>query len=61
MEPLFPDFLPNQRGGVILLLESVNWDLRRLNAQQIARIRQLYFLDTDRTIEQLVRDMEILP
>ena len=53
------DFIPHHRGGVVLLLESVGWNLGFLSVEQIAAVRQLYFLDSDKTIEEMVRSGEV--
>lgn len=49
------DLIPQRRRGCEVLLESVNYDLDKLSPEQTAAIRALYFLDDDRTVEQLVK------
>lgn len=47
-------FLPDRIGGVLLLLEAVEGDLDKLSPYQIARIKEILFLDDPRTVQELV-------
>jgi hypothetical protein len=52
--PYFPShFIPDRMGGVMMLLEWVDFDLEKLSPAQVARIRQLLFLDDLRTCREL--------
>lgn len=55
-------FTPIKRSGVILLLESVGWDLRRLTPDQVSRIRELFFLnppDSEKSVKELLLEGKI--
>jgi len=54
--PHFPEeFLPDHAGGVILLLDALDWDLEKLSPEQLARCREILHLDNDRTVADRVR------
>jgi hypothetical protein len=53
--------IPRNRVDVLHLLALHGDDLSLLSSEQIAAIRSVYFLDSDKTIEQLVRDGEVQP
>jgi hypothetical protein len=56
----FPDyFLPERRPGIFLLLEAV--EPENLTPAQVARIRELLFLDDPRTVQELVEQGIIHP
>jgi hypothetical protein len=52
-------FLPENRTQALSLLRTVNDDPDQLTKEQQQAIRQLYFLDDDRAVTQLIRDGEI--
>ena len=54
-------FLPERIGGVLLLLDAVEGDLEKLSPDQITRVREILHLDTDLTVEDLVREGAIIP
>ena len=54
-QPTPDSFMPDRRAGVILLLESVGWNPDKLTPAQISRIRELYHLDSDIPIVELLK------
>jgi hypothetical protein len=58
--PPTSEFYPERRPGVMMLLERVDYDLSQLSAAQLARCRELLFLDTDLSVADLVRAGRIL-
>ena len=57
--PYRSSFIPHHRRGAEVLLESVDWNLDLLTAEQVAACRTLYFLDDNRSVEQLIIDGEL--
>jgi hypothetical protein len=55
------DLIPRKRAGAFALLESAGYNLSRLTPAQIRTIRDLFFLDDPRTVEQLIHDGEVQP
>jgi len=51
-------FLPDRIGGVCLLLEAIGWDDTKLSLEQLTRCREILHLDTDLTVEELVKEGE---
>lgn len=58
VSPSSPNFLPEKRSGVLLMLEATPDDVE-FTPEQIARIRELYFLDSNLTVEEHVRAGDI--
>ena len=56
--PYRRDIIPHHRRGAINLLESIGYDSENLNPDQLTAIRQIFFLDDNRTVEQRIRDEE---
>jgi hypothetical protein len=54
-------FIPETRAQALSILRAVGDDLNELTEPQRQAIRRLYFLGDNRSVEQLVRDGEILP
>jgi len=48
--------IPRDKRDVVHLLFLVDDDIDQLNPEQIAAIRAIYHLDSDVTVEQLIRD-----
>ena len=61
MVPASGNHLPKTRGQALHLLRSVDDRVNLLTPQQRQRIRELYRLDDDRSVEQLIIDREIPP
>jgi hypothetical protein len=59
--PYSSKLIPETRTGAFALLESAGFEPNRLTEPQRQAIRRLYFLEDNRSVEQLVRDGEILP
>lgn len=53
--PYSDKIIPHHRRGCEVLLESVNYNLSLLTAAQITACREIYHLDDDLTIEQIIR------
>jgi hypothetical protein len=53
--PYNPELIPVTRRGCETLLESTDWDLDRLTADQISAIRRLYYLDSDFTVMEQIQ------
>jgi hypothetical protein len=51
--------IPETRAQALSILRAVGDDLDELTEPQRQAIRRLYFLDDNRSVEQLVRDGEI--
>jgi len=54
-------FIPENRSQALSILRAVDDDPDQLPEEQWQAIRRLYFLDDDRTVEQLIRDGEVKP
>lgn len=54
-------FIPETRTQALSILRTVGDDPDQLTEPQRQAIRRLYFLDDNRSVEQLVRDGEIMP
>jgi hypothetical protein len=52
-------FIPETRAQALSILRMVGDDPDQLTEPQRQAIRRLYFLDDDRSVEQLVHDGEI--
>jgi hypothetical protein len=50
--------IPKDKRDVVHLLFLVDDDLAALNPKQIAAIREIYHLNNDLTVEQLIREEE---
>jgi hypothetical protein len=59
--PFDPNLIPRTRRGAECLIESAGGNLSLLNDAQLLAIKELYRLDDDRTVEQLIKDGEVLP
>jgi hypothetical protein len=53
--------IPRDRVDVLHILALNGDDLRNLSSEQKKKIRELYFIGDNRSVEQLVRDGEIAP
>ncbi|MGP8085935.1 MAG: hypothetical protein ACLQBP_02055 [Methanoregula sp.] len=51
--------IPITRTDTLHVLALNGDDLKRLSFEQRSAIRKIYFLDDDRSVEQLIRDREI--
>ena len=52
--------IPRDRVDVLHILALNDDDLDQLSPEQLAAIRKIYFLDSDKTVEQRVREGSIL-
>jgi hypothetical protein len=50
-----PEFIPVNRNQVLSLLRAVDDDVERLTVRQVAAVREIYFLDCNKTIEERCR------
>lgn len=52
-------FIPETRTQALSILRAVGDDLNELTEPQRQAIRRLYFLDDDRSVEQIMRDGDL--